>query len=204
MRVGNFSLMIPEGTERDSGHVEMAHGRQFTVLARSHVPHRCDAEVSIDGKEVGVFRLEGRGTLYLERPPNDQGRFTFYTAGSGEAEAAGEAKVKADDRGLVRVRFVPERPRPVVMRTTSFKLRTCAGPGGQSMSMFSSDAEEKTSGGITGLSGHSGQQFHTVGPIDRDEANAVTITVRLIHVERPTDPRPLVATTAGNPVPPPV
>lgn len=36
MRVGNFSLLIPEGRERDSGHVEMQHNTQYQLRLGNH------------------------------------------------------------------------------------------------------------------------------------------------------------------------
>jgi hypothetical protein len=169
MRYGNYSVLVPEGVERESGYVGLPHGTQYTLRLGNHDYRRCDAEVTVDGKRVGVFRLNGHGSTTLERSPDDHGKFTFYSSGTGDAGAAGEAGVAAADKGLIQVRFVPERRRkpvhtpPVVMRTA-----TVAG-GGQSQLYGSarpmnsttptSFNEEKTSGGITGLSGHSDQRF---------------------------------------------
>lgn len=197
MRVGNYSVLVPEGIERDSGHVGLEHGKQYTLRLMNHDHRRCDAEVVVDGKAMGTFRLHGHGQATLERMPDDHGRLTFYSTGTADAEKAGEAGIATVERGLIQVRFVPEK-RPVE------PIRTVAPIGARPMGLTRSyaDREEKTAGGITGLSGHSDQQFVTVGAIDREESAAVTISLRLVTAS--TGPRPLRAAEQGNRVPEPV
>lgn len=218
MRVGNYSVLVPEGVERETGHVHLAHGRQYTIQLLNHDYQRaCDAELTVDGKPLGGFRLRPGGRAVLERAPHDHGRFTFYAAGTGEAAAAGEAAVAVPDKGLVQVRFVPERRRPdPVHQVKGSVLYARGGVRGQSAGgearpaedptafgpLRPAGAEEKTCGGITGLSGHSDQQFVTVGSIDRDEAAAVVISLRLVAL--PDGPRELRPAAQGNPVPAPV
>ncbi len=58
MRVNSFSVMVPEGQERDSGHVELRHNTQYSLRLGNHDSNRhCDAQVSVDGKEIGNFRI---------------------------------------------------------------------------------------------------------------------------------------------------
>lgn len=204
MRVGNYSLMIPEGRERDSGHVSLEHGKQFTIVIGNHSYSRtCRAEVSLDGKPIGAFVLYRMDTAVLERAPHDNGRFTFYADASAEAAAAGIATVANTDRGLVQVKFSPEKRRLVLTSAKSLSR----GAGGQGMGYAPQSAafggEEKTSGGITGLSGHSDQRFSHVPDFPVEEAEAVTISVRLIAAGT-GGARPLTAAPAGNPVPAPV
>jgi len=202
MRVGNYSVVVPEGIERESGHVELDHGRQYTLRLMSHDHRQCDAEVTIDGKYLDTFRLRGHGQVTLERMPNDTGRLTFYSSGTDEAGQAGELSVAVPDKGLIQVRLVPEKYRaPVPTPTTGHVLRSKSmRPIG--MCSFAGQ-EEKTSGGITGLSGHSGQQFVNVEAINREESEAVTISIRLVTGN--TGPRPLRASAGtANPVPQPV
>lgn len=211
MRVGNFSVLIPEGSERDSGYVGLEHGNNFVIRLMNHTHQQCDAEVTVDGKDVGCFRIDAHGSCTLERSPDDNGRFTFFSAGTDDANKAGEFGIAAADKGLIQVKFVPERQReyrPSVVRGMGGVFGMWE--GGPSMGGWSRDrgttecdaGNEKTVGGITGLSGHSDQQFRTVGSIDRDESQAVTISLRLITAN--FGPRPLKAANRGNPVPEPV
>lgn len=236
MRVGSFSVQIPEGRERDSGHVVLDHGRQYTLRLGNHQDRPCDAHVTVDGKSLGGFRVNAREYVTLERSPNDNGRFTFYLDGTADAVTAGIGEVPAVDKGLIQVRFVPERrrERPVGTVVKTAGLRSRGGPGGQSQGpvgepaswrapsqhpydgpqCFAGEAEEKTSGGLlrgglgfapggTGISGHSNQSFVTVADLDGDEAEAVTISIRLVGPDN--TPRPLKAVQPrANAVPDPV
>ncbi len=109
MRVGSFSLLIPEGVERDSAHVELRHNTVYRVRLGNHGNRRCDAELSIDGKFMGCYRLDAGTTVTLERSVADNGCFTFMQADTSEAAAGGVDKVQKVDRGLVQVVFKPER-----------------------------------------------------------------------------------------------
>jgi len=108
MRVNSFSLQIPEGREVDSGHVQLPHGTVYRIKLGNHAHRRCDAVVSVDGKEVGTFRLNSHDSVVLERGAEDTGKFTFFTADSTEGVAAGSSTVSVDNRGLVQVVFKPE------------------------------------------------------------------------------------------------
>lgn len=211
MRVGSFSVYVPEGRERDSGHVELPHGSVYTLRLGNHGSRRCDAEVSIDGKSVGVFRLNG-GTMTLERPADDNGRFTFFAADSAEGAQAGAGSVGRVDRGLVQVVFRPERERPMgVVRGAGFEKggTTLTSLGDNEVRSRCFGGEEKTSGGIlglnqagvTGLTGQSDQNFVSVANLDYDLNGAVTISLRLVTGVAVRELRPV---TRGNAVPAPV
>lgn len=231
MRVGNASLIIREGRERDSGHVEMVHGQQYTVELRNHFHRPADVALAIDGKVVGEWRVHANGFIVLERGVDDQGRFTFFKADSAEGDAAGAAGISKADRGLVQAVFkfqkawVPPPPsQPSVIRPMG--MRGMRGAGGQSYGTTyggpelraeytcrsGGEAETKTSGmmgstgsrcleeGVTGLTGHSHQQFHSVAPLETDPDLDTTITVRLGvgPTVRPLQP------VRGNSVPEPI
>lgn len=217
MRVGNFSVLILPGRERDSGHVVVPHGSVYSIRLGNHFyGRRCDAEVTIDGKHAGTFRLESGATMTLERPAHDEGRFTFYRNCSNEAKLAGVIKVANNDRGLVQVVFKPEHevkrwPVPESRYTPAGWATTdCDGPeektsGGILRSRgLVSNCSAPLSTGITGLSGHSNQQFHTVADLVYDHSQDTTITVRLVAGDE--GPRELTPAPArrSNPVPEPV
>lgn len=177
MRLENFAVVIPEGREQASGYVEMDHGVKYTIKLSNSGQLRCDAEVQIDGKMVGVWRVPSEKTIIIERPVHDTGRFTFYLYDTLEARKAG--LVKGDKLGLVSVLFKPEKKYEVKDIDIRFAL---AEPGG------------------TGLSGKSRQQFREVQPLDYDESAFVCIHVRLVgNID---EPRPL--TPASTPIPPPI
>jgi hypothetical protein len=173
MRLGNYTVQIPEGREHASGYVEMKHGMKYTIRLSNSAKVRCDAEVEIDGKLVGIWRLPEEKMISLERPVHDTGRFTFYRYDTPEARMAG--LVKGDKLGLISVLFKPEK------------------------SYLDLDSIPRFSAaGGTGLSGESSQEFIQVPPLDYDEAGFVRIHLRL--ASGMDEPRPL--TPASTPVPP--
>lgn len=87
-RLADFSLAVPQGRHETSGHVCLTHGAQYTLLLGNHTDRRCDAQVTIDGQVVGCWRIQAGGTIELERPTHDTGRFTFYRLGTPEAVPA--------------------------------------------------------------------------------------------------------------------
>ncbi len=232
MRVGNFSVIIPEGRERDSGHVELPHGTVYRpTLKNHHNNRRCDAHVTIDGKDMGTFRVDAFGSFPLERPAHDAGRFTFYKADTAEYAASACGEVAPDLRGLVQVVFRAEKA--PLMRVGKLNLSadvfdrqgsaTYGGPSawhcsmapeaptsgkidfpdnGKLLSRRGGAGGQSVSAGATGLSGQSGQKFSTVAELDYDPDETVTVTLRLVAAE--PGPRPLTAVPRANPVPAPV
>ena len=203
MRLGNCSVLIPEGREHGTGHVGLVHNQVYTLRLMNHGHVRCDADVAVDGKTIGCFRLDAHREWTLERPAEDTGRFTFYRADSAEGGAVGAAEISRQERGVVSVTFRPERayrpsqsamqPRPLTGQwpTTRHRdiLRSCgdveqhtsgsigmASLGGTSPTACST----QTSAGVTGLTGTSGQQFVNVANLDYDSSAEVTIVLRLV------------------------
>jgi hypothetical protein len=227
MRVGNFSVLVYPGVERDSGYVQLAHGTQYRVKMINHYANRqVDAEVAVDGKPVGTFRLWGGADMTLDGPPDKSGLFTFYARDTEEFAAAAGAAVARDDRGLLTVKFHVGYPSPEPLARTGV-LRTAAvgvfpghayqqyGSGELLARNASADrplADSCAAGrpagvtsGVTGLSGVGTQEFKEATQISYDPALETTISVRLVAVPGSTlQPavRPLVA--VGRRVPPPV
>ena len=199
MHLDNYSVTIREGIETGGGYVKIQHGKQYTIRLNNRRSGRCDAQVTVDGKEVGTFRLSSHGSITLERPPDSDGRFTFYKIGSVEANKASLGKVSRDDLGLIQVTFTPEKSSSVAVASAG----PVGSPGEPSGRRVTYDAGVGKSAGGTGLSGHSDQSFYSVGPLDLDYSQAVTITLRLVSDE---DVSPLEPARMGRstPVPPPV
>jgi len=106
MYLNSFSLRVPEGTEIAGGYVIMEHNKKYTLVLRNDWNTECDARVEIDGKHVGTWRIDSHSNMRIERPAHDDGRFTFYKAGSKKAK-----KIGLDSRdpslGLIKVVFTP-------------------------------------------------------------------------------------------------
>jgi len=110
MYLNGFSVRVPEGNEKEaSGYVEIDHNTQYTLQLRNQRNSRCDAEVNIDGKHVGTFRLGAYGSLRLERSADDNRRFTAYLRDSEEGHEVELDSVSKSDLGLIQVVFKPEK-----------------------------------------------------------------------------------------------
>ncbi len=204
---GGFSLSIGERGEDGRGYVRMEHGAVYSVCFRNNLGRAADAELTIDGLPMGTWRLAAYRNACIERPADDNGRFTFYRAESSEGYAVGSGQVTRSDKGRVSVRFIPEVERvyPVptpyapTPRYDGAESEMMADEGmAQGYAMPSqrkmTRPESRLGAGVTGLTGESGQRFGTAGSIERDWADAVTLELRLVHdprMDRPTDPRPL-------------
>lgn len=229
MYLNQFSVRVPEGTETASSYIEMEDGKQYTLVLRNSRSVPCDAEVSIDGKAVGTFRIYANDSIRLERSPQDDGRFTFYRLGSEGAKKSELEKVSVSDLGLIRVVFTPQRvyswspyspwwtyPNYSTWRRADY-ANTWDGMGAAGTTITyantNSDGTVCDTGAITvsncaggtGLSGHSGQGFTSVGSLDLDYSQQTTIYLRLVASKNPKgDPRPLRPAMTSNVVPPPV
>lgn len=206
MFLNNFSVRIPQGIEQSGGYVELEHKTQYTLVLTNARPTRCDAEVEIDGKRVGVWRLQQQSSISLERPAHDSGRFTFYKVDTIEGKKAGLDAFDSHT-GLIKVTFTPEvetPPQPPVFaleaEVAENLVRGCSEPERHGLPQPTSPSKAYSPGG-TGLSGRSSQSFQVAESIVHDDRQQTIIHLRL--VARDVDePRPL--TPFSTPVPPPV
>lgn len=220
MLVNRFSVRVVNGHETFGGYVQMTHGQTYSLSLRNSWGTRCDARVSIDGKDIGAFRIPANSSILLERPLNDQGRFTFFKQGTKKFSKAGLDHVPNDQLGLIRVEFLPEAY-AVLTHTPVLPYYVATGPNPWhteedywiTSTWNSSDTANvrgtccmaSASPGGTGVSGHSDQTFGGVDAIyNYDWSRKTIITLRLISVtdEELATVRPLVPWS--NQVPPPV
>jgi hypothetical protein len=180
LQSAGFELCIPQGHHLSSGHIRLEHQVFYTIRLSNHHNRRCDVRLSIDGKEVGNWRIPANSTIELERPVNDTGRFTFYRLGSEGALAAGLSESEAI--GLISAIFIPE----LIKKTNSVEI------------IFSKRTHDARGG--TGLSGMSGQKYGIAESILPDIENTTTIYVRLVAHDRSA--HPLKSTKEITPPPP--
>ena len=183
MRIGSFSVQVPQGVEVGDGYVRMKHNTRYSVKMGNHGSRRVDVDVKIDGKFMGLFRINPGCYFDLDRPSHDKSCFTFFKANSEEGSDAGAATVDREARGLIVVTFKPEKDQPPPVRTKGLTRSidvgyqgdavemsrfVPGGPGGQSVGGNAPECrarggeydqgtlgrEEKTSGGILRHLGH--------------------------------------------------
>lgn len=89
-------------------YVPLEHKSEYSIRLINRHATRCDADVSIDGKSVGVWRVEAGNSIVIDRPSRVNRRFTFVKDTSQEAKQAGVTPA-VDTNGLIRAVFTPER-----------------------------------------------------------------------------------------------
>jgi hypothetical protein len=212
MFLNGYSVRVPEGDERAHGYVHLRHGQTYSLVLGNKSSCRCDVTVAIDGKDIGTWRMERGQTVTLERPANEAKLFTFYKATSAEGVQVGGG-VLSDDRGLLRVTFVPEdtaRPTTIMRGQSAFHASIGDSISPQGLPDYASVncmASPSVSSGVTGLSGHSSQEFGVAGHMRLDHGATQVVNLRLVCVDVvvPGDPtvlRPVMA--QSTPVPAPV
>jgi hypothetical protein len=103
MWLEGFAVIIPEGRERTEGYVEMIHGVQYSVVVKNNTPVPCSAEVHMNGRYMGTWRVDAHTSTSIERPVHTINRFTFHRSGTPNDPAA-----QGDTAGEIRVTFRPE------------------------------------------------------------------------------------------------
>lgn len=174
-----FRVNIPQGNHLPSGHVEMRHQDQYSIGLTNDAREQCDAHVVIDGKHVGTWRIPPCATVNIERPADDNGRFTFYRLHTSDGRRSGLRN--DEDLGLITVTFTPE----IKQKLPSWD----EGPLGI---MFSNRQ------GGTGLSGASAQRFSVAESIELDHVRKEIVHLRLIAIEASS--RPLRSLSLKPPV----
>jgi hypothetical protein len=201
MLLNGFKVTIPQGIETNDGYVHMKHGTQYTIDLGNRTATDADAIVTVDGKGQGKFRVPRQGSITLERPSHDTGRFTCYKLDSPEGVAAQLAT--SGELGLITVTFKPEKVPSYTQTDAALidpKVECSITPPYQYRQRRR--AENRKSAAGTGLSGTSDQKFNTVASLDYDESLTTTIHLRLVVSDYGI--RPLTSTPRESKIPPPV
>ncbi len=177
--LNDFGFGVVEGRESNSC-VALDSGSKYTLkLWNFNTKLRCDAEVTIDGKAIGIFRIDKMDSIVIERPTNNYGCFTFYTLGTIESKMVMLDAVDADEIGLIKVAFYPEK-KPGLQGHYTLQERELECLSRQiNFDDELASMRRKLTGG-TGLSGYSTTNYEKVEFLNHDYDNIVTIYLRLI------------------------
>jgi hypothetical protein len=180
--VNDFGFGVVGGQEKN-GYVALDSGNKYKLkLWNFNTKLRCDAEVTIDGKVIGIFRIDKMDSIVIERPINSYGCFTFYALGTIESKMVMLDAVDENNLGLIKVAFCPEK-RPLGQQQYALEekelecLRRQIDFGDELESM-----KRQLAGG-TGLSGHGNTNYDRVELLNHDYNNVVIIYLRLISKE---------------------
>lgn len=160
----------------------LKHGEEYKIVCRNNLNVRCDVKLSVDGLQVGKWRIDGRSTIYIERPAGVERKFTFVKEGSGLAYSSGLQAHR--DNGLIEAVFHPEK---IIIVPKSFNSHHLVAQGlvAEGPAKRGPVAEGYSSGGTT-LGAQSKQTFGTASALDSiDQEKITTLRLRLIVREEP-------------------
>lgn len=170
--------------------VALEHGTEYAIRLSNTSSQRCDAIVRVDGKQIGIWRVNAQSHIDIQRPADDTKRrhLTFYKAGTAEAAMASISTNSSN--GDIVVTFTPEVisvPDPPVLERAQYMSLDCEQPHGEDYNLFLESAP--FSEGATGLGRACTQQFTTTSIIKKiDIENIRVLNVKLVCVE----PLPIV------------
>jgi hypothetical protein len=175
----------------------LPNGAEYIVRLNNNTDKRCNVILSIDGKEMGKWRINAYSGVSLERPTNSPRKFTFFREKSREAKMGG-VKAGSYKNGLIEAKFIPESvSRFFNDRVMCDNLNNdCEfGPRysgteniNQSFGIGSirADSERNSySSGATVLGRGSSQRFNDASYMKEDKKHSVTKTIRLVVDEKP-------------------
>lgn len=176
-------------------------GVRCRIRLQNHSGRRCNAYLHLDNKLMGVYRLSGQQVWDIERSGEDDGIFTLYPSVMYQDLAS---EVSSEDRGVIKVRFVPEVKRQEVLETLGGTRGFDFGATRGMPATFGTrgGGEKGLGSGFFASSGHSSQQFGKATEIDEDKAAAVEIKLRAVTQQDDRTPRRL--NDIRNITPPPV
>ncbi len=189
----------------EKNYVELPHNTEYKVRLYNGCATRCDAEVEIDGKVAGVFRIAAKSFILIDRPANEARHLTFLRDTSKEATESGIRSGESVN-GVIRVTFRPERQRresryfgantrtmslpdrcggddddedfeeaSMGIQDSSPKFRSVGGESRRDNVTLERLTTNKRSSGATGLGSASLQKFHDVSRIVDIDQDLVTI-----------------------------
>lgn len=84
------------------------HGEEYKIkILNHHKTLRANASISVDGKNIGYFRVERDASIMAERPSSQERRLTFYKRGTKEAQKGGLSD-NNPEQGILRVTIEQE------------------------------------------------------------------------------------------------
>lgn len=148
-------------------HWSLANGEEYSIVCKNNCFGRCDVELSVDGINVGRWRIEPGSSICIERPAGVAKKFTLVEEGS--ALAASSGLVPHSDNGLISATFYPEHP-PVAKSFCGLIAQGVQAEGGGSY---------RNAG--TTLGANSNQKFSSTSAlVDIDRSKITTLHLRLI------------------------
>lgn len=84
------------------------HNTEYSVKLDNNTDKRCNVVLFIDGKEMGIWRINAYSNILLERSSKSSRKFTFVRENSWQA-MQGNVIGGTFKNGLVEAKFIPEK-----------------------------------------------------------------------------------------------
>lgn len=181
MYLNGYGVSIDRGEEfeRDGAiYVKMNHNQQYSLQILNNTNSDSAFYVEIDGKNVGGWVVNRNQTVYIDRPLNDNGIFTFYRLNTSESYQAGIQN--NENTGLIKVTFYPEKIVPVMRTRAGVQSLGFDEPISKGIVTRGGNHESFGAGG-TGLSGQSNTKYGPVTTKKFDESRGTVLMLRLVE-----------------------
>ena len=220
--LNGFSLSVypAEKVHRfGSNYFTMADKTEYKIELSNNRSVKADAHVWIDGKKVGVWRINSHSTISIERPSDVSKKFVLLKEGTSAARDSDIMTGKSEN-GLVKVEFQPEKEsckgyffesdcseESLGFSTNNIQpmMKSCTN---QMYCSAPTNTNQNLSAAGTGLGSDSSQRFRSVEPLyDIDTENITEIYARLVVDDNKTNNRqfqPLRDVRYSTAVPPPI
>lgn len=180
MYLNGYGVSIDRGEEFEHDgafYVKMNHNQQYQLQILNNTNSDSAFYVEIDGKNVGGWVVNRNQTVYIDRPLNDNGIFTFYRLNTSESYQAGIQN--NENTGLIKVTFYPEKIVPVMRTRAGVQSLGFDEPNVKSISR--NHGNESFGAGGTGLSGKSDTKYGPVTTKKFDESHGTVLMMRLVE-----------------------
>lgn len=167
----NFSLSLLNSRDVQFENIDdtfyLNHGDTYKICLRNNsFNQKANANIFIDGKSIGMFRLNNNDKIIIERPAESAKKLTFYDAESVQG-AMSRLDINSPDIGCLKV--------VIDVESRALPLRVGRPTG------YSYDYPDCLSSKIggTGLSGSSSQRFVAAEDIVTSERVVILAKMRL-------------------------
>lgn len=101
-------LNAPKHLIGGANYFSLPQKAEYKIKLSNNKHTRADAHVYIDGEKMGVWRIPSNGSISIERPVDNNKKFTFLKENTSEAREGGIVSGK-NENGLIKVIFKPEK-----------------------------------------------------------------------------------------------
>jgi hypothetical protein len=183
----------------EMGHTyyELPHNTEYKIKMHNRSSEHVNAVLTIDGDEMGKWRIGPHSDITVERPIHNQRKFTFVEENSWEGNMGG-VRSKRSKNGLVEVCFIPEVGNyslcndslnngslgAMAQNYNESVSNSVSKSAGMNLSFGAANSMESNySAGGTVLGNDSSQRFNDASHIIEDTSRAVIKRIRLVVVK---------------------